>query len=315
MLAAAAFGQALPATPEKEPSRPSNEAPPEVDAALRARVSQFFQFEVQGKFNQALQLVAEDTKDAFVGSAKPTYTGFTMNTILYSDDFTKASVMVLVDRMLPIQGFMGHPLPTKVFSRWKLENGQWCYYVDPEKDMNSSPFRQFAPPGMAPKKAGAFPPIPPPSMAAAGVPVPPSGTPAPVAPPGMAAPGMPVPAAVPPGGTPTGPHPLPPMPKNLPDIRALTVDKPSVQLKASGPSSEQVVISNPSPWTAVLTLSDPKVAGLTVKLDPLTLRQGQKAILSLQSSGDVQIPKTPLTVAVRVTTTNQIIPIKVSFAE
>jgi hypothetical protein len=45
--------------------------------------------------------------------------------------------MLMVNRLLPIQGFMGHPLPTKMTSRWKLENGQWCYYVDPQTGLAS----------------------------------------------------------------------------------------------------------------------------------------------------------------------------------
>ena len=107
---------------------------------------------------------------------------------------------------------------------------------------------------------------------------------------------------------------MPPMPANLGNFRVLTLDKPTVQLKSSGQSSEQVAIFNPTPWPAVLTLSDPKVAGLTVKLDPLIVKQGHKAILSVLSSGDVQIPKTPITIVVRNQKTNQIIPIPVSFA-
>jgi hypothetical protein len=267
LVAAAIFGQTPPATPEKAPPQASQKAPPEVDAALRARVNAFYQLEVEGKFNQALQLVAEDTKDLFVGSSKPTYQSFEIQSIQYSDDFTKAEVMALVSRLLPIQGFMGHPLPTKMTSRWKLENGQWCYYVDPQKDLPATPFGP-SPPGMAVPTAGA-----------------------------------------------TGaPRPLPPMPSNLPNPRMLTADKRSVQLKSSGPSAEQVTIFNPSPWRAVLTLSDPKVVGLTVKLDPLAVQPGQKAILSIRSNGGVQIPKTPITIAVTVQGSNQTIPVNVSFA-
>jgi hypothetical protein len=265
LVAAATFAQTPPATPDKA----APQAPPEVDAALQARVKQFYQLEVEGKFNQALQLVAEDTKDFFVGSSKPTYQSFELQNIRYSGDFTKADVIVLVSRLLPIQGFMGHPLPTRIPSHWKLENGLWCFYVDPQKDLPISPFGPLAPP------------------------------------PGMALP----------TGSPAGsPRPLPPMPANLPDPRLLTADRLSIQLKSSGPSSEQVTISNSSPWFAALTLSDPKVAGLTVSLDRFTLQHGEKAVLSIRSSGGVQIPKTPITIAVTVEQTKQTIPIKVSFA-
>jgi len=265
LAAAVLTGQTPPATPEKAPPPPAQSAPPEVDAALRARISQFYQAEVDGKFNQALQLVAEDTKDLFVGSSKPTYQTFEIKSITYSDEFATAEVMLLVTRLLPIQGFMGRPLPTKMVSRWKLENGLWCFYVDPQKDMPSSPFGSI--PGMARAPVGA-------------------------------------------GGT---PRPLPPMPSHLPDPSLLTTDKTSIQLKSAGPSAQQVTISNPSPWAATPTFSDPKVAGLTVTLEPLTIYPRQKAILSIRSSGDVQIPKTPITIVVKNPRTGQVIPIKVSF--
>jgi len=268
LVAAAIWAQTPPATPEKTPPPASPQAPLEVDTALRARVTQFYQLEVDGKFNQALQLVAEDTKDLFVGLSKPTYQSFKIHSIRYFDDFTKAEVMAMVNRLWPIQGFMGHPVLTKMLSRWKVENGQWCYYVDPQKDLPASPFGPMAPPGM---------------------PVPTGG----------------------PGGS---PRPLPPMPSNLPAPGTLTADKASVQLKSSGPSAAEVTISNPSPWTEVVILSDPKVAGLSVKLDPLAVKPGGKAILSIRSSGDAPVPKNPITVLVRVQRTNQTIPIKVSFA-
>lgn len=270
VLAAATFAQTPPAAPAQAPPEASPKAPPEVDAALRARVTQFYQLEVEGKFYQALQLVADDTKDMFVGTSKPTYRGFELSTIRYSGDFTKAEVVVLVDRLLPVPQLVGHPVLTKMPSRWKLENGQWCYYVDPKLDLPASPFGPLAPP-----------------------------------------PGMTLPT----GGPPGAPRQPPPLPSNLPDPRALTADRLSVQLKSSGPSAERVTISNPSPWPAALSLSAPKVAGLTVNIDRLTLKQGEHAVLSIQSSGGVQIPKTPVAIAVTVLQTKQIIPIKVSFAE
>ena len=126
-------------------------APPEVDAALRARISQFYQLEVDGKFSQALPLVADDTKDMFVGTSKPTYRSFEIQSVMYDDDFKKAEVVVLVTRLMPVEGFLGHPIKTKVPSHWKLENGQWCWYVDPQKDLPASPFGPVRPPGRRPQ--------------------------------------------------------------------------------------------------------------------------------------------------------------------
>ena len=102
LVAAATFAQTPPATPGQAPPPASPQAPPEVDAALRARVSQFYQLEVAGKFNQALQLVAEDTKDLFVGSSKPIYRSYEIQDIRYSDDFTTARLVVLVLSLIHI---------------------------------------------------------------------------------------------------------------------------------------------------------------------------------------------------------------------
>ncbi|HVN05680.1 MAG TPA: hypothetical protein VMT86_14760 [Bryobacteraceae bacterium] len=271
LAAAAAFGQVPPAAPG-QPASTVSSAPPEVDAALRARVTQFYQLEVEGKFSKALDLVAEDTKDLFVGSSKPTYRSFEIRNIEYYDDNTKASVMLVVTRLLPIEGFMGHPLPTKTNSRWKLENGQWCYFVDPEKDLPATPFGRM---GAGPNRL--------PSGGSPGTP----GTPPPA-----------IPASV-----------KPPPPQAL-----LTTDKSEVKIKTSGPSSEQVVIRNPSKWPMALSVTDPKIAGLTVKLDRQTMKPGEKAILSIQSGGKNPLPKKPVLVVVRVPQTNQVIPITVTFA-
>jgi hypothetical protein len=280
LAVASLFGQTPPATPDKAPTAPES-APSEVDAALRARVTQFYQFEVDQKFSQAYRMVADDTKDLFIGSSKPSYLSFELKSIRYYDDFTKAEVMLLVNRLLPIQGFMGHPLPTRMNSRWKVENGEWCFFVDPQRDMPVTPF------GGLPVPGGAVP--------------------------GGAVPGAVMPTRTPaatPGGGPTAP---PPLPSHIADPRLLTADKNSVKLKSSGESSDQVTISNTSPWIETLTVSDPKVAGLTIKLSHPTISPSQKAVVTISSSGAVQVPNKPIMIAVTVGRTKQNIPIQVSF--
>ena len=52
-------------------SAPPAEAPsPEVDQALRARIAEFYQDHVGGKFRQAEALVAEETKDYFYSASQ-----------------------------------------------------------------------------------------------------------------------------------------------------------------------------------------------------------------------------------------------------
>lgn len=297
-LAAASFAQ--------NPPQASENAPAEVDAALRARVSQFFQFQLDGKFHQAEQLVAEDTKDLFVGSNKPVYTSFEIKAIRYDDHFTKAVVSVMVNLMVAAEGFLGRPVPSLIpirWSRWKLENGQWCWYLDPA-DPHDSPF--------------AHTPLPPPSF---GKTAPPPTMPTPAMP-SMSTPALPTPAitAPAPGATiptaPTSSAPpsrLPVMP-NMGAAIAVKADKQAVELKTGVPSSEQVTIVNPQPRVFTLSLVSPKIPGLNVKLDRADLIPGGKVVVSIESSGGQEAPRQPVTISVRIQQTGQIIPIKVSFA-
>jgi len=136
LLIAAASGQ--------KPRDASAKAPPKVEAALRARVSQFYQLEVDGKFRQVEPLVAEQSKDFYYAANKPRYTGFSIKRIEFSDDFTRATVVVLVNRLIPVPGFEGQAVPGAVPSHWKLEKGSWCWYAD-SSDMGALPFPNTAP--------------------------------------------------------------------------------------------------------------------------------------------------------------------------
>lgn len=127
-----------------------SKAPPDIDEALRARISQFYQLEVDGKFRQAESLVAEDSKDFYYTVNKPKYFSFRITEIKYSDNFSKAIVMALCKRIVPIPGFMDRPLDVPTRSRWKVENGQWFWYVDKD-EINMTPFGKMGP---APATAG-----------------------------------------------------------------------------------------------------------------------------------------------------------------
>lgn len=152
-------------------------APPEVDTALRARITEFFQLQSKGKFVQATKMVADDSKDFFIGGSKSAYINFEVKNIKYSDNFTKAIAMVQVERMVPVEGFLGHPLTWPVPTRWKLENGEWCWYMDPD-DLRRTPF------GISmPKGSVVFGPPPPGSKPTGAAPAAPAGT-APSAPAG-----------------------------------------------------------------------------------------------------------------------------------
>jgi hypothetical protein len=107
-------------------------APPDVDQALRARVTGFYQNFMEGSFSprKAEEFIAEDTKDYFYNAGKQRYISFKVDKITYSSDFAKADVMVLAKGTKVIAGHivvMDLQQPT----RWKIEGGKWCWTYDP----------------------------------------------------------------------------------------------------------------------------------------------------------------------------------------
>ncbi|HWQ56320.1 MAG TPA: hypothetical protein VN442_21715 [Bryobacteraceae bacterium] len=114
-------------------------APPAVEEALRARIKEFYQLHVDGKFRQAEALVAEESKEMFYSMNKPKYVSFEIDRIEWSDEFTKAKVTVVCQRYVMVPGFTGKPLPVPTPSRWKVENGQWVWYIDKDS-IGQTPF-------------------------------------------------------------------------------------------------------------------------------------------------------------------------------
>jgi hypothetical protein len=129
-----------------------DKAPPDVDDALRARITGFYQAHVDKKFRQADQYVAEDTKDFYYEANKPAYISFQIDKILYSDNFTKAKAIVTC-KMHVVVGFVDQVSMVPTPSTWKLENGQWCWYVD-QKAGRDTPFGHWSPKG---ESAGSLP--------------------------------------------------------------------------------------------------------------------------------------------------------------
>jgi hypothetical protein len=107
-----------------------DQAPPDVDKALRANVSKYYQAFVDGKFRQAAMLVADDSQEGFFAMEKRRYRGFEIVKISYSDKFTRASVVTAIDTDIALYG---NTLPVKapVTTTWKVEEGEWLWYMDP----------------------------------------------------------------------------------------------------------------------------------------------------------------------------------------
>lgn len=127
---AGAFGQPTAPIPEK--------APPDVDAALRARVAKFYDAIIAGKFKEAYVLVADDSQDRFFEMDKGDYKSCAVDVVDYSDRVTKALVITKCKGDWRLQGRV-FPVTFPIRSNWALIDGQWYWrYVKPS--MVQSPF-------------------------------------------------------------------------------------------------------------------------------------------------------------------------------
>jgi hypothetical protein len=108
------------ASPAKQPS-------PDVDQALRARVTKFYQAYLTGKFSEAYPLVAPEAQDAFFRADKPDYQECQISKIEYDENFNKALV---TETCKGIWVWHGHtsPMEVPVESHWKLVDNQWLWY-------------------------------------------------------------------------------------------------------------------------------------------------------------------------------------------
>ncbi len=132
-----------------------DKAPPAIDEALRARVGQFYQAFVEGKFKQAYLLVADDSQDKFFELPKEEYKSFEIVKINYSDNFTKAAVVTAVKSEWRFHG-AGTLTTFPLTSNWEVIDGQWYWhYVRPT--MVPSP---FSPTGFVPFPRRRQPPVP-----------------------------------------------------------------------------------------------------------------------------------------------------------
>ena len=257
--------------------------PPEVDRALRARVTEFFNDHVEGNFMKAFSLVAEDTKEYYFSVQKNKFVSYKLGDIDYSDNFTKATVHATAEQVMrPRPEFPELRITQQMDTLWKIENGQWVWYIDP-KAVSRTPMSWT--PG-APKGAGQ-----------------------PEAP-------------TDPGQKPADPKAkLPAIDQKTMDQRAFeilhgsSVDKPDVTFKTGQASSQEVVFHNGQPGS-VRVFVDPGAAieGFTAVADKRDLRAGEDAVIKLHYEPGKKPPPTQAMVRVVVEPFDTAYPITVRFA-
>lgn len=132
-LAATAFGQTDAVPAEKPPAG--------LEQAVRARVDQFYSMMLNHQYRKAEALIAEDTKDYYYAGTKPDVRKYEVLSIEFSEHFTHAKAMTRCTEPVVVAGFPPGEMNVTIPSLWKLEDGNWYLYEDPEKITNPSGLR------------------------------------------------------------------------------------------------------------------------------------------------------------------------------
>jgi hypothetical protein len=205
------------------------------------------------KYRKAYDVVADDSKDAFLTSNKPHYDGFEIQKIVFSDNFTKAVVTTQIHTTLM---FFGISAPEKAVedSSWKMVDGQWYWYVAAQTTEESkfTPAQRVMMDRLHIIPPGTKPPAATPGTA-------PFALPPGALPPGMAAGGDPAMPSL--GGKAAGSD-------LLKQLRSqVRLDRNSVELRADQPGTATVVVKSASNGPVRVAVSGGGIPGLTVTLD------------------------------------------------
>ena len=120
------------------PSDLTEDAPADIDQALRARITQFYGYFQAGKFKDAYTMVSADSQEQFFTLAKGQYKSFDVIKIRYTKDFAKAIVLTAVKTEMHFHG-VSTPTTYPLTSNWKIVNGEWDWYYE-APDLIATPF-------------------------------------------------------------------------------------------------------------------------------------------------------------------------------
>jgi hypothetical protein len=109
----------------------------EAEKALRQRVQEFYDLQQDKKFRQAEDYVAEDSKDEYYAAKKQEVKDFQIVKVDLAEGNTKAQVTIRGKMVVLFNGVQEFLMPSQ--SSWKIDNGKWCWYVDPVAK-NTTPF-------------------------------------------------------------------------------------------------------------------------------------------------------------------------------
>jgi len=138
---------------------PAEKPPAGLEQTVTARANEFYTLMVQQKYRQAEAYVAEDTKDYYYAGAKPEIRKYEVLKVEFSDHFTHAKVWTRCVEPIVMAGFPPGDVTVTVPTLWKLQDGNWYVYENPDKIRNPSGL-QSVPVPVPPANAGTAPPVP-----------------------------------------------------------------------------------------------------------------------------------------------------------
>jgi hypothetical protein len=124
------------------------------EAALRARAQQFFDLQAAKKYRAAEPLIAADSQDAYYNGNRYNIRGFSIQRVEMLENNTRAKVTINAKVTFVAPGVPPMEAGSVIGSLWKVENGQWVWYVDPDAGIDT-PFGIYK----APTGDGAPPPL------------------------------------------------------------------------------------------------------------------------------------------------------------
>ena len=114
--------------------------PPELEEALRSRITQFYDLLEEGKFRDTEQLVAKDSRESYYTARKSRVYGASVREIDFSSDLRTAKVLVTLKAKIPVAGSTLFDVP--IGTQWAWLDGDW-YLVLPKRragDQVQTPF-------------------------------------------------------------------------------------------------------------------------------------------------------------------------------
>jgi hypothetical protein len=120
---------------------PAEKPPAGLEQTVFTRVHEFYALLVKHQYRQAEAYIAEDTKDYYYAGSKPDVRSFEVQKVEFSDAFTHAKVFTRCTEPVVVAGFPPGNMTVSVPTFWRLVDGNWYLYEDPNKIANPSGLR------------------------------------------------------------------------------------------------------------------------------------------------------------------------------